>query len=73
MFFKAAILTVSSDYICSTENHHDGFPIYSQKQPSVMEFLGKINSKYTTMDVAVGIFLNFSEQLISLGNFLCDL
>ena len=36
-------------------------------------FLGKINSKYTTMDVFLGIFLNFSKQLKFLGNFLCDL
>ena len=39
IFFKAAILTVSSDNIYSTENHHDGLPKSSQVQPSVVEFL----------------------------------
>ena len=32
-------------------------------------FIAKTNSKYTTMDVFLGILLNFSEQLKFLSNW----
>ena len=46
--FQNSYSTFSSDSICRTENHRDGFPRQSQMQPSVVECFFKLKLKQNT-------------------------
>ena len=70
MFFKAAVLTVSGGYRGPSRRLSQ---MVSEALVRDEVFLAGIRSKCAIMDVFLGIFLNFSEQLKFLGNFLFDL